>query len=139
MGFRLTIPSFYSIYIYTMPLTLSQFLLLVLTIAAVVAVTFLVNLLIQLKKTALEGQETLTEVRSLARNLSETMRKIDDKIDDVSEVVDAAKKTAVSLSEIAVFTTAKVIRPASKFWPFLIPFIRMGWRQWKKKKEDKNG
>lgn len=122
-----------------MPLTLSQFLLLVLTIAAVVAVTFLVNLLIQLKKTAREGQETLAEIRSLAQNLDEITRKIDDKIDDVSEVVEAAKKTAVSLSEITFFTAAKVIRPASKFWPFLLPFIRMGWRQWKKKKEDKNG
>lgn len=122
-----------------MPLTLSQFLLLVLTIAAVVAVTFFINLLIQLKKTAREGQETLAEIRSLTQNLNELTRKIDDKIDDVSEVVEAAKKTALSLSEIAVFTAAKVIRPASKFWPFLLPFIRMGWRQWKKKKEDKNG
>lgn len=122
-----------------MPLTLSQFLLLVLTIAAVVAVTFLVNLLIQLKKTAREGQQTLVEIRSLVQNLNQTTRKIDARIDDVSEVVEAAKKTAVSLSEIAVFTTAKIIRPSSRFWPFLFPLIRMGWRQWKKKKEDKNG
>jgi predicted PurR-regulated permease PerM len=121
-----------------MPLTLSQFLLLVLTIAAVVAVTFLVNLFIQLKKTSREGQETLVEIRSLAENLNEITRKIDDKIDDVSEVVEAAKKTAGSLSEIAVFAAVKVIRPASRFWPFLVPFIRMGWRLWKKKKEDKN-
>ena len=122
-----------------MPLTLSQFLLLVLTIAAVVAVTFLVNLLIQLKKTAREGQQTLVEIRSLVQNLNQTTRKIDARIDDVSEVVEAAKKTVVSLSEIAVFTTAKIIRPSSRFWPFLFPLIRMGWRQWKKKKEDKNG
>ena len=91
-----------------MPLTLSQFLLLVLTIAAVVAVTFLVNLLIQLKKTAREGQQTLVEIRSLVQNLNQTTRKIDARIDDVSEVVEAAKKTVVSLSEIAVFTTAKL-------------------------------
>jgi len=121
-----------------MPLTLSQFLLLVLTIAAVVAVTFFVNLLIQLKKTAREGQETLVEIRALAQSLNEATRKIDSKIDDVGEVVDAAKKTAVSLAEIAFFTTIKVIRPASKFWPFLFPLFRMGWRQWRKKKEDNN-
>ena len=121
-----------------MALTLSQFLLLVLTIAAVVAVTFFVSLIIQLKRTAREGEKTLVETRSLIQNLNNTARKIDSKIDDVGEVVEAAKKTAVGLSEIAVFATAKVIRPAWKFWPFLFPIFRMGWRQLRKKRRIKN-
>jgi len=57
----------------------------------------------------------------------------------MGEVLEAAKKTAVNLSESAWFVTSKVIRPKSKLWPFLFPLVRLGWRQMKKKKEDKNG
>jgi hypothetical protein len=121
-----------------MPLTLNQFLLLVITIAVVVAVTFLVNLMRQLRKTAQEAEETLVEIRMLAAEARETSRSVQSKIEDVGELVLATKKTAVSVAEIAWFVTTKILRPSSKYWPFLFPLIRLGWRQAKKRKEEKN-
>lgn len=121
-----------------MPLTLNQFLLLVITIAVVVAVTFLVNLLRQLRKTAREAEETFIEVRMLVGETRETRRILQSKIEDVGELVQASKKTAVSVSEIAWFATTKILRPSSKYWPFLFPLMRLGWRQAKKFKEEKN-
>lgn len=124
-----------------MSLTLNQFLLLLITIAAVVAVTFLVTLFAQLKKTAKEGQETLKELRELVSHLKETSRKVNTKIDDLGPIVEASKNTAQSLSGLALFLSAKIIKPSSKYWPFLLPFIRLGWRHLRKKKqkEDKDG
>lgn len=122
-----------------MSLTLNHFLLLVLTLAAVVLVTVLVLFLLQLKKTIREGEKALEDIRTLTNNLNETSKKVNTKIDDMGEVLEAAKKTAVNLSESAWFVTSKVIRPNSKLWPLLFPLVRLGWRQLKKKKEDKNG
>lgn len=123
-----------------MSLTLNQFLLLVMTIAVVVAATLCITLFIQLRKTAKEGEQTIREIRELVLNLKETSRKINTRIDDVAEIVEASKKTAVSFSEIAFFLSTKVIRPSSKYWPLFFPLIRLGWRQIKKKKkEGKNG
>ena len=121
-----------------MQLTLNQFLFLVITIAVVVAVTFLVTLFVQLRKTAKEGEKTLVEIRSLARNLNETSQKALGKIDDVDETLQAVKKTAGRLSEITWFLTTRMIKPSSKYWPILFPLIRLGWRHWKKRKEKNN-
>ena len=121
-----------------MPLTLNQFLLLVITIAVVIAVTFLVSFLRQLRKTAREAEETLIEVKMLVGETRETSRLLQSKIEDVGELVHASKKTLVSVSEIAWFVTTKILRPSSKYWPFLFPLIRLGWRQAKKFKEEKN-
>ncbi len=124
-----------------MSLTLNQFLFLAITIAVVVAVTFLVSLIIQLRSTAKEGGKTLKEIRELARNLTETDKKVNEKMDDLRVTLEAAKKSAVGISEIVGFTTAKIIRPSSKYWPLLFPVLRFGWRQIRKKKrkEEKNG
>lgn len=124
-----------------MSLTLNQFLFLVITIAVLVAVTFLVSLIIQLRSTAKEGEKTLKEIRELARNLTETDKKVNEKMDDLRVTLEAAKKSAVGISEIVGFTTAKIIRPSSKYWPMLFPILRFGWRQIRKKKqkEEKNG
>lgn len=122
-----------------MVLTLNQFLLLVLTIAAVIAVTYLVLFLHQMRKTARDGSQTLLEIRELARSLNETNRKVSRELDDVGEFLEASKKTAVNLSEAAFFVTTRIVKPGSKFMPFLFPLIRFGWRLMKKKKkEDKN-
>ena len=121
-----------------MPLTLNQFLLLVITIAVVIAVTFLVNFLRQLRKTAREAEETLIEVTMLVGETREMSRILQSRIEDVGELVHASKKTVVSVSEIAWFVTTKILRPSSKYWPFLFPLIRLGWRQAKKFKEEKN-
>lgn len=122
-----------------MSLTLNQFLLLVITIAVVVAVTFLITLFVQIRKTAKEGEKTLVELRELINNLKQTERKVNAKIDDLDDVFKATKKTAASISEITWFLASRVIKPSSKFWPILLPVIRLGWRRLKKRKEDKNG
>jgi type II secretory pathway pseudopilin PulG len=121
-----------------MPLTLNQFLLLVITIAVVVAVTFLISLMRQLRKTAREAEETLADIRMLSEETRETGRLLQAKIEDAGEMVHASKKIAVNLSEISWFLIAKILRPSSKYWPFLFPLIRLGWRQAKKFKEGKN-
>ena len=124
-----------------MSLTLNQFLFLVITICIVVFVTFLVTLIVQLRKTAREGEETLVEIRDLVRNLKETGQKVNTKIDDLTPVLEATKKTVSRISDVSWFLTMKVIKPSSKYWPILFPLLRLGWRQMKKKrkKEDKNG
>jgi type VI protein secretion system component VasK len=121
-----------------MPLTLNQFLWLVITIAVVVATTFLVILLRQLRRTAQEAEKTLIEFKMLVEEARETSRSVQVKLEDVGELVQATKKTAVSISEITWFMTTKILRPGSKYWPFLFPLIRLGWRQAKKLKEEKN-
>jgi len=122
-----------------MQLTLNQFIQLALTIAAVVLVTFLISFLVQLRRTAKRGEKTLAEISSLASDLRETNQKIQAKIDDADGMLDATKKTVMSLSEIAGFMTTKIVRPSSKYLPLLLPFLRVGWQRLKKqKKEEKN-
>ncbi len=120
-----------------MPLTLNQFLLLVLTIAAVIAVVFLVSLITQLRKTAREGEKALAEIQALTKNLNETTDKVQSRIDDIEEVLQSAKKTTAGLAETTKFITQKIVRPSSKYWPFIAPVIRLGWRQLKKRKKQK--
>lgn len=118
-----------------MPLTLNQALLLILTLAAVVAVTFLVISLIQLRKTATEGARALAEFRKLAENLNELDFILKEKIEDLGQTIEASKNVAVNLAEVAAFLTTKLVRPASKYWPVLFPLLRLLWRQMKKRKE----
>jgi len=125
-----------------MPLTLNQFLFLVITLAIVVIATYLIIFLVQLRKTVKEGQDTLAEAKKLMRSVNETSQKVNSKIDDMTPMVEASKRIAVSISEIAWFLAAKVLKPSSKYWPLVFPILRFGWRQIKKKKkqkEDKNG
>ena len=122
-----------------MPLTLTQFLLLVITLAVVVGVTFLITLVTQLRRTLKEGEKTLAEITELAKHLQDTNQKVQAKIDDFGEMITASKKTVIGLSEITWFLTTKILRPSSKYWPLLFPLLRFGWRRLKKRKEDKNG
>jgi hypothetical protein len=121
-----------------MPLTLNQFLWLVITIAVVVAVTYLVNLMRQLRKTAQEAETALTEVKMLVEEAREMSRSVQLRLEEAGELVSASKKAAVNISEITWFVTTKILRPSSKLWPFLFPLMRLGWRQAKKLKEEKN-
>jgi hypothetical protein len=118
-----------------MLLTLNQTLFLVLTIAAVVVVVFLILFLVQLRRTAREGERALAEVGALAGSLKEIERKVSARIDDVGELLESSKRTAAGLAEASLFLTTKVVRPASRYWPILYPLLRMGWRQLKKRKE----
>ncbi len=122
-----------------MPLTLNQFLFLVITIAIVIGATFLVSLAIQLRKTAREGESTLAEIRELVQNLKKTNENVNEKIDELGVMVEASKKTALGVSEITWFLATKIIRPTSKYWPVVFPLLRLGWRQIKKRKEGKRG
>ena len=121
-----------------MELTLDQFLLLVITVAVVVAVTFLITLFLQLRRTAKKGEATLEEIQVLVQSLTQASQKVVEKIDDVGETLQTAKKTAFRLSEITWFLSSKIINPSSKYWPFVLPVFRLGWRQWKKQKRKEN-
>lgn len=120
-------------------LTLNQFLFLVITIAIVVAVTFLALFLKQLRNTAREGEKTLIEINSLVRSLQDTSERINTRIDDFGSVAEASKQAAANLAEMTALLTMRIIRPSAKYWPILYPLCRLSWRLLKKRKEKKNG
>lgn len=122
-----------------MPLTLTQVLLIILTIAAVIAVVFLVRLFIQLRRTAAEGEKALAEFRILAKHLVELDLAVKARVEELGETLEASKKAAVQLSQAALLVTTKVLQPTSKFLPFVIPVVRFLWRQVRKRKEKRNG
>jgi hypothetical protein len=122
-----------------MTLTLNQVLGIVLTLSAVVAVTFLVLFLIQLRRTAREGEKTLIKAQEAMDQMKVIEAKIDANLDRIGEVLAVSKKAASGLSEASLFLTSKVIRPSAKYWPFLFPLISFGLRQLKKRKEKKDG
>jgi formate-dependent nitrite reductase membrane component NrfD len=122
-----------------MQLSLSQVLFLVLTIAAVVAVIFLVRVLIQLRRTGREGEKTLAKAQELMDGFKEIEAKINASLDDVGQVLQTSKKAAAGITEIAGFVAGKVIRPSVKYLPLLLPLFRIGWLQLKKKKEKNHG
>ena len=66
------------------------------------------------------------------------VEKINVKMDDVDEIVTATKKTAMGFAEASTFMVTRIIRPSSRYWPFLFPLMRLGLRVLKKKKEAKN-
>jgi hypothetical protein len=118
-----------------MYLTLNQILFLVLTIAAVVVVVFLVLLLIQLRKTAREGERTLAEIGELAGRLKDLERTLNARIDEVGDLLASTKKIAAGLAQAGLFLTTRVAHPAARFLPIVFPLLLMGLRGLKKKKE----
>ncbi len=122
-----------------MQLTLNQVLFLILTIAAVVAIVFLVRFLIQLRRTAGEAQKTLAKAQELMDGFKEIEAKINASLDDVGQVLQTSKKAAAGLSEITGFLATKVVRPSSKYWPILFPVLRFAWQHLKKRKEKNHG
>jgi hypothetical protein len=97
-----------------MPLTLNQVLFLILTMAAVVAVAFVVRFLIQIRRTDLMVKE---------------------KLDDLGQTLEASKRVALNLSEVTAFLTTKLVRPVSRYWSVIFPVLGLFWRQMKKRKE----
>jgi hypothetical protein len=122
-----------------MMLTLNQVLGIILTVAGVVAIVFLVLFLNQLRRTAREGEKTLAKAGETMDALQMIEAKLNASLDDVGEVLAVSKKAAAGLSEITFFLTSKVIRPTAKYWPFIIPLVRLGLRQMRKRKERKDG
>jgi len=122
-----------------MTLTLSQVLSIVLTVAAVVGVTVLSLFLLQLRRTAREGEKTLIKAQETMDGLQAIEAKINANLDNVGEVLATSKKAVSGISEITFFLTSKIIRPSAKYWPFLFPLLRFGLQQMKKRKEKKDG
>jgi hypothetical protein len=122
-----------------MTLTLNQVLGIILTVAAVVAVTFLVMFLSQLRRTAREAERTLAKAQEMMDGLKEIEAKINVSLDNVGQVLTTSKKAVAGLSEITMFLTSKVIRPSARYWPFLFPLLSFGLRQMKKRKEKDDG
>ena len=122
-----------------MTLTLNQVLGIILTVAAVVAVTFLVMFLSQLRRTAREAERTLAKAQEMMDGLKEIEAKINVNLDNVGQVLATSKKAVTGLSEITFFLTSKVLRPSARYWPFLFPLLSFGLQQMKKRKERKDG
>ncbi len=118
-----------------MVLTLNQVLGIILTVAAVVAVIFLVLFLIQLRRTAREGERTLIKAQETMDELKVIEAKLNASLDNVGEVLAVSKKAVTGLSQASLFLTSKVVRPSAKYWPLLFPLVSLGLRQLKKRKE----
>jgi hypothetical protein len=121
-----------------MPLTLNQILFLVLTFAAVVVAVFLVLLFTQLRRTAAEGQRALAEMRTLAQHLTELDLVVKEKVETLGATLEASKKAAVNFGQASALITSNFVKPASRFFPLVLPIAQFVLRQWKKKKENRH-
>ncbi|MHB8055176.1 MAG: hypothetical protein ACYDH3_08020 [Candidatus Aminicenantales bacterium] len=120
-----------------MSLTLNQALLLIITIAAVVAVAFLVRLFAQLRRTAAEGEKTLARFGELASYLQELDLVIKQEVEELGKTIAASKKAAVNVAEASALITTKFVRPSSKYLPFILPVAQFVWRQIRKRKKER--
>jgi hypothetical protein len=114
---------------------LNDILLIILTVAAVVAVVFLVRLFIQLRKTAAEAEKTLAEVQVLTRHLSELDLEVKARVEELGETLQASKSAALGLSRATMMVSSKLLPTQAKFIPFVLPVARFVLRQMKRKKE----
>lgn len=121
-----------------MLLTFNQVLYLILTVAAAVLVTYLVLFLIQLKRTFSEAEKAIQDLQSNLKKLEKIEDKLDRHLDEAGTIINSTKKTISGLSELSMFMTSRVIRPASRYWPILFPMLRFSWQLMKKRKEKKN-
>lgn len=117
-----------------MTVTLNQVLGIILTVAAVVAVTFLVLFLNQLRKTAREGEKTLAKAQEAMDGLQVIEAKINSSLDNVGEVLATSKRAVTGLSGMTHFLTSGAIRPSARSLPFLLPLLSFGLRHMKKKR-----
>lgn len=122
-----------------MLLTFNQTLFLILTVAAVVIAVFLILFLLQLRRTAREAEKSLQEFQVTLEKLKTIEDKVERRLDETGTIIQSAKKTVSGLSELSIFLTTRVVRPASKYWPVIFPLVRFGWQLIKKRKEKKNG
>ncbi len=122
-----------------MLLTLNQVLAIVLTVAAVVVATLLALFLIQLRRTAREGERTLVKAQEVMDGMKAIETRVDASLDDLGQVLQTSKKAVSRLSDITLFLSTKVLRPSAKYWPLFLPLIRFGWQQMKKRKERRHG
>ena len=121
-----------------MPLTLSQVLFVILTVAAVVATVFLVQLFAQLRRTAAEAEKTMVEVRALARNLGDLEISVKKRVDEVGDTLKIAGKAAAGLSEASLRLTSKWLPRPVKYLPMILPVARFLLKNYKKKNDKEN-
>jgi Ca2+/Na+ antiporter len=114
---------------------LNHILLIVLTVAAVVAVIFLVRLFIQLQRTAAEAEKTLVEARVLTRHLSELDLEVKARVEELGDTLQASKKAALGLSQATMMVSSRLLPTQAKFIPFALPVARFILGQMKKRKE----
>ncbi len=122
-----------------MLLTLNQVLNIILTVAAVVVVVFLAAFLNQLRRAAREAEQALVRAQDVMDGLKQIELKVNSGLDDFGQVLEITKRAAGSLTRITSFLSAKVARPYAKYLPLLLPLVRLGWQQIKKRKEKKDG
>jgi len=122
-----------------MALTLNQVLSIILTVAAVVAVVFLALFLAQLRRTARQGEQALVKAQELMDGMKEIEAKVNAGLDDVGHVLQTSKKAAAGLTQVAGFLSAQVTRPVARYWPFILPFVTLGLRKLKRRKEKRDG
>ncbi len=120
-----------------MLLSFNQTLFLILTVVGVVGLVFLVRFLIQLTRTAREGEKALVEAQGLLADLRSLEKKLNSRVDDVGQLLDSSKKAVTGAAEIAQFVAGRVLRPASIYWPVIYPLLRFGWKKYRKRKERK--
>jgi uncharacterized membrane protein YhiD involved in acid resistance len=121
-----------------MLLTFNQVLYLILTVAAAVLVTYIVIFLNQLKRTFKEAEKAIQELHVNLKKLESIEDKLNRHLDEAGNIINSTKKTISGLSELSLFMTTRVIRPASRYWPILFPMLRFSWQLMKKRKEKKN-
>ncbi len=121
-----------------MALTLNQFLFLILTIAGVVVAVFLVLLLLQLRRTAMEAEKAMAEFRQAAENLKVIEASLQERLEDVGRLVDVGKKAAHGLTQTAQLIGTSAFKPLAKVWPLLVPIVGYLVRRWKRRKEEKD-
>lgn len=125
-----------------MLLTLNQVLLIILTLAAVVAATVLVMFLLQLRRTAREAEMALAKAQELMEGMKEIEAKLNANLDSVGEVLAGSKKALGGLSQLAFLSPRNMFKSSSKlakYWPLIIPLVRFGWQLMRKRKEKRDG
>jgi hypothetical protein len=121
-----------------MLLTFNQVLYLILTVAAAVLVAFVAFFLVQLRRTVKEAEKAFQELQINLQKLERIEDKLDRSLDEAGVIIKSTKQTVSGLSELSMFMTTRLIRPASRYWPVLFPLLRFSWQLMKKRKEKKN-
>jgi hypothetical protein len=118
-------------------LSFNQTLFLILTVVGVVVLVFLARFLIQLRRTAREGEKALVEAQGLLADLRTLEKNLNARVDDVGQVLVSSKKAVAGAGEIAQFVARRMLRPVSTYWPVIYPLLRFGWKKYRKRKKEK--
>jgi predicted Kef-type K+ transport protein len=120
-----------------MILTLNQALLLIITIAVVVAVVYLVRLFAQLRRTEAEGEKALARFGELAFHLQELDLVVKQEVEELGKTIAASKKAAVNVAEASSLITSNFVRPSFRYLPLILPVAQFVWRWFGKRKKER--